>query len=260
MDALSAFSSEPLDSHSLIPLYLQLKDRILQLIATRAFDDKTPLPKEQDIARALGLSRGTVRRCFQDLVNDGTVVRRRGQGTFVAWQKDTHSLGTAFNFTAEISALGVEPSSRVLSLKRCEARSGISKRLAVLDGTQVWEIRRIRFADGKPMQYVTAFVPCSICPTICEEDLKSSLYTLIAEASGRLPARAEEVYEAINLNAREAQSLGVETGTAAMRVLRTTIDQHGHPFETSVIVLRADRNRFLLTLDTSTTRFSKITQ
>lgn len=259
MDTLSALSHEPLDHSSHTPLYQQLKERILQLIATRVFDEATPLPNEQDIAQSLGLSRGTVRRCFQDLVDEGTVVRRRGQGTFVAWQKSVHTIETAFNFTAEISALGMTPSSHVLSLRRREARLGISKRLRVPDGTEVWEIRRIRLADERPLQYVTAFVPCSVCPTLRKEDLASSLYTLIAEASGKMPARAEEVYEAINLDATEACGLGVAPGAAALRILRTTLDQHGQPFETSVIVLRADHNRFLVTLDTSGTQFSKIT-
>ncbi len=260
MDTLSTLAREPLDPNSPTPLYQQLKDRILQLIATRAFDEETPLPKEQDIAQVLGLSRGTVRRCFQDLVDDGTVVRRRGRGTFVAWPGDAHTLETAFNFTAEITALGMTPSSHVLSLRRRRARSGISKRLKVPDGTEVWEIRRIRLANDRPMQYVTAFVPCSVCPTLRAESLVSSLYSLIAEASGKMPARAEEIYEAVNLDASEARGLGVEPGTAALRILRTTFDQHGQPFETSVIVLRADRNRFRVTLDTGGAKFAKLTQ
>lgn len=260
MDALKALACEPLDPASDVPLYRQLKERIHQIIATRAFDEQTPLPAEQDIARALGLSRGTVRRCFQDLVDEGSVVRRRGKGTFVAWQRDAHTLDTAFNFTAEMTALGMTPSSRVLSLRRRAAKAGISRRLRVPDGTQVWEIRRVRLADGKPMQYVTAFVPCAVCPALREGDLASSLYTLVANASGKMPARAEEVYEAVNLDAAEAKALGLPVGTAALRVLRTTLDQHGNPFETSVIVLRGDRNRFLVTLGADGTSFSKVTQ
>ena len=42
-------------------------------------------------------------------------------------------------------------------------------------------------------------------------------------------------------------------------MLRTTFDQHMRPFEASVIILRGDRNRFMLTLDTGETSFSKVT-
>ncbi|WP_058270369.1 GntR family transcriptional regulator [Olsenella massiliensis] len=259
MDPLTALAAEPLDPSLAKPLYQQLKERILQVVATRALNETTPLPTEESIARALGLSRGTVRRCFADLVREGHVIRKRGRGTFVVYQRQSHTLETSFNFTAEISALGKVPSSKVLRLGRVKARAGISRRLDVPDGTEVWEIRRVRYADGKPLQYVVAYVPVAVCPKIDEKALESSLYTLIAEASGRMPARAVEVYEAINLDAREASVLELSPGMAALRTLRTTFDAHGRPFEASVIILRADRNRFQLTLDTHGTTMSKIT-
>lgn len=258
MDALSALTGEPLDPSSPTPLYQQLRDRITQVIATRAFDATTPLPTEEQIAEALGLARGTVRRCFADLVDEGVVVRKRGKGTFVAWGGGPHTIGTAFNFTAEVQALGMEPSSRVLSLRQVAAHAGVSRRLRVEDGTPVWEIRRVRCADGRPLQHVTAYVPRDACPELAADDLTASLYTLIAEASGRMPARAEEVYEAVSIDAAEARSLELPVGSPALRVLRTTYDQHGRPFETSVIVLRADRNRLAVRLDASGTTFSKV--
>lgn len=66
--------------------------------------------------------------------------------------------------------------------------------------------------------------------------------------------------EAVNLDASEARPLGVPPRTAALRVLRTTYYRHGRPFEASVIILLADRNRFRLTLDAGGTTFSKSTR
>ena len=63
MNALDAICATPLDKTSDVPLYLQLKLRLMGLIATHAFDGQTPLPAEADICRALNLSRSTVRRC-----------------------------------------------------------------------------------------------------------------------------------------------------------------------------------------------------
>lgn len=260
MNALEVLSSRPLDPSSSIPLYQQLEERMLELIATRAFGEDDPLPNEEDIARVTGLSRGTVRRCFKDLVDDGRVVRRRGRGTFVNYHQDDHNMETAFNFTAEISALGKRPSSRVLSLRRRAASGGVSKSLRVPEGTKVWEITRVRLANEKPMQIVTAYVPCELCPDLTEDALVSSLYTLIAEASGCVPAKAIEVYEAINLSAREADALCVPKGTPAIRTIRTTYDAYDRPFEASVIVLRGDCNQFMLRLDARGTHFSKITK
>ena len=103
-----------------------------------------------------------------------------------------------------------------------------------------------------------ANIPLSVLENLTKKDLESSLYALIADASGSRPAKAVEVYEAINLDAKEARALGMSTGAAALRTLRTTYDAHGKPFEASVIISRADRNRFQVTLDTSGTTFSKV--
>lgn len=259
MDVLQTLAQRPLDPDSAVPLYRQLKERILQVIATRALDANTPLPNEEDIAKTLGLSRGTVRHCFKDLVDEHRVVRRRGQGTFVNYKQEEHTLETAFNFTQEIAALGMTPSSRVLSLKKKAANSVIAKRLEIPRGTKIWEIRRVRLADEKPMQCVTAFVPCSFCPELTAESLASSLYTRIAEATGTMPAKAVEVYEAVNLDQAEARALQVPPNVAALRTIRVTYDEAGQPFEASVIVSRADRSRFMLTLTTEGTSFSKVT-
>lgn len=259
MDVLTALSQRPLEYDSEIPLYQQLKERILQVIATRSLDADTALPTEQDIAKRMGLARGTVRRCFRDLVDGGHVIRRRGAGTFVSFRTSPHTIDVAFNFTTEITALGMTPSSKVLGLRLRQAEAGVARRLAVPDGTRVWEVRRVRLADGVPMQYVTAYVPHSCCPSLTEKALESSLYALITEASGKMPAKAEEVYEAINLDRREAEALGLSSGAAALRTLRTTYDASGRPFEASVIISRADRNRLMVTLDTEGVSFSKLT-
>ncbi|GEM_PF-6818300 len=58
---------------------------------------------------------------------------------------------------------------------------------------------------------------------------------------------------------REAEALEVPKGTAALRTLRTSCDSYGRPLETSVIILRADLNRFMLKLDANGSHFSKIT-
>lgn len=110
------------------------------------------------------------------------------------------------------------------------------------------------------MRVVTAYVPCDVRPSLTEKDLSSSLCALIAEASGRMPGRAEESCEAVNLDASEARPLGVPPRTAALRVPRTTYYRHGRPFEASAIILRADRSRFRLTLDAGGTTFSKSTR
>lgn len=261
MDALPAIAQAPLDEASELPLYRQLYQRITQFIASGSLDATTPLPTEKQLCEAFGLSRATVRRCFQDLVDEGRVVRRRGQGTFVSPGAGAASAlghGDTLSFSAEMRKAGRTPSSRVLGLRRRQATKGISRRLDIPDGTPVWEVRRLRLADDQPMQLAVAYVPEELCPELTKADLESSLYALIAEKSDRLPGRAEETYEAVCLDASEAKALGVRPGTAAMRVLRTTYDTSGRPFEASVLIAPGDRDRLVVSLSPTGTELRRV--
>ena len=115
MDMISFLASEPFDRSGDTPLYVQLKHRIALLIASQAFDTKTPLPRELEICERLELSRATVRRCFQDLVIEGRVVRKRGQGTFIKPQTSAPGIDLALNFSARMREAGRVPSSQILA-------------------------------------------------------------------------------------------------------------------------------------------------
>ncbi len=54
------------------------------LITRSGTKPDTPLPSETELCDELGVSRNTVRRAYELLVDDGLVVRRQGVGAFVA--------------------------------------------------------------------------------------------------------------------------------------------------------------------------------
>jgi len=258
MDALSTIAGHPLDQNSSVPLYLQLEERILQLIATHSYDGGEPLPAETDICSALGLSRATVRRCFQDLVDQGRVTRRRGQGTFVSRSSGERGVDVALNFSARMKAKGKEPTSRLVSFRRAHASSGVARQLRLPEGEDVWEIRRLRLSDDEPMELNTAYVAIATCPGLSKKDLEGSLYAHLAERSGILPASAEEYIDAVALDAAEARLLGQRAGMPAFRTLRTTVDASGRPFEVAVIVSRSDRTRLHVVMGGSGSTFSVV--
>ncbi len=236
MDMISFLASEPFDRSGDTPLYVQLKHRIALLIASQAFDTKTPLPRELEICERLELSRATVRRCFQDLVIEGRVVRKRGQGTFIKPQTSAPGIDLALNFSARMREAGRVPSSQILAFSSIPAVRGIASGLKVPEGTPVWEIRRLRLANDKPMELNYVYIPVSLCPELTRKDVDGSLYAYIAEKTGILPASVDAVYETVNLDKHEARLLGQNTGKAAMRIVRSTYDKTGTPFEVGVLI------------------------
>lgn len=71
-----------LDANSSSPLYVQLADYYRQRILSGTIVPGDRLASEPEIAEQLGVSRGTVRRAMDILVEEGRLVSVRGKGTF----------------------------------------------------------------------------------------------------------------------------------------------------------------------------------
>ena len=72
-----------LDRSSRVPLYLQIKNRLRELILSGALPEGTQLPPERKLAATLGVTRGTVTNAYRELVADGLAEARVGRGTVV---------------------------------------------------------------------------------------------------------------------------------------------------------------------------------
>ncbi len=73
-----------IDRNAKIPIYLQLKRHFERLIHKGTFPVGYKLPASRDLARNLGLNRGTVINAYSELEAEGWVHSHIGQGTFVA--------------------------------------------------------------------------------------------------------------------------------------------------------------------------------
>jgi GntR family transcriptional regulator len=73
-----------LSAASGMPFYRQITDQMSALIRSGQLPAGTLLPSVRELAAELMVSLITVRRAYADLEAAGLVVRRQGQGTFVA--------------------------------------------------------------------------------------------------------------------------------------------------------------------------------
>ena len=79
----SVFHVEPqLD----IPIYQQLVDRVRTAVKQGDLSDGQQLPTVQELADALGVAKGTVKRAYDELEHSGLVEKIQGRGTFVSYK------------------------------------------------------------------------------------------------------------------------------------------------------------------------------
>lgn len=72
-----------LDRDNGVPLYVQLREQVAELIESRLWREGLKLPTERRLAQVLGVSRNTVSLAYNDLVDRGLIESHQGRGTFV---------------------------------------------------------------------------------------------------------------------------------------------------------------------------------
>ncbi len=66
-----------------LPIYRQLRDRVVAMILEGALTDGDALPSVRNVAAEYRLNPLTVLKGYQELVDEGLVEKKRGRGMFV---------------------------------------------------------------------------------------------------------------------------------------------------------------------------------
>ena len=240
------------------PVYLQLSNYFSARISSGELREGDALPTETALCKLLSISRSTVRQAFQMLEEEGVIVRKKRVGTRVCKPKLKRSINNLYNFTTEMIALGLTPSSKVLSFTTVHPPVKIAETLHLSAGESCFRIERLRLADGEPLLMETAYIPTRICPQLAREQLNDSLYATIRDCSGSSPQEAVEIYEAVTLVKRDAELLHMRAGEAGFRIQRISKNTAGQIFEYCIELARGDRNKFQIVLKNSGVQYSRV--
>ncbi|WP_298936506.1 GntR family transcriptional regulator [uncultured Ruegeria sp.] len=229
------------------PRYVRLRKRIEESIETGLLGESAPLPAEREIATLTGLSRVTVRRAMQDLVDRGIIVQRQGSGSFVSdgTPKVEQSLSRLTSFTEDMTRRGLNSSSEWLERGVHTPSPEEVMALALSSGEAVARISRLRRANDRPMAIERASLPIDILPK--PQLVDSSLYEVLGR-DGNRPVRALQRISAINLESEDSALLGVEPGAAGLRIVRTSYLANRRVVEFTRSIYRGDAYDFVAEL------------
>ena len=229
----------------LVPRYYQLKQILEKRIQLGEFQPDDQFPTDESLCDEYRLSRGTVRRAIDMLVDEGRLRRQQGRGTFVTVPLLVPVFFRLSSFNEEMRQRGRTPATQVLHLKVVPASEPVAVDLELALGEEVIEISRLRLADGQPMALETRYLAYKICPDLLNEDLeKQSIHSLLIDKYNIPLIRARHMIEARVLTTREAEVLQVSPGSAGFFVSRVTYTLNDRPVTRYHIVYRGDEYRF----------------
>lgn len=234
-----------LDHESFIPLYHQLKEIIEEKIGSSEWKTGDKISSENELRKMYNISRNTVQKALDELVQEGVLQRQQGKGTFVSKPKIEQPLTGFYSFSKVIANQGMKAKDVILDLEIKSAEYKIAKKLQISQGEDVIALQRLRSANNEPIILETSYLPKSIVTELSREDLAEfSLYDLLEEKFGVIVIKAKETFEPVLIRSYEEEFLDVKAGTPGLLLDRVAYDKDGRIVEYCRSIVRGDRCRF----------------
>ena len=235
-----------IDKASPVPLYHQVAQSLEAAIRTGGLPGGSRLDTEMDLAARLNLSRPTLHKAIEELVQSGLVVRKRGVGAQVIATEARHARGVSSHFD-DMHRLGKHPTSEVLSFSHLEADSRTRESLNLPINAHVYHFTRLRKVGGRPQALMENWVRDDIVK-LDEVSLSSrGLYEILRSAGVDFRVANQRIGATV-ANDYQANVLQTDAGSALVTMERTEIDETGRRVEAGRHVYLADSYAFAMTL------------
>jgi GntR family transcriptional regulator len=221
-----------------IPLYRQVQQQI-QATIDQGCDRDIPL-SDAELSERFGVSRITVRRAVDELVDAGILYRIQGVGTFVRPRKlrekltlngflDTWSRGEG-KFAVEVSAF-----------RQVSADKELAAQLKVQHDEPLIYVQRLRFQKDVLVAVDDRYLIARHCRTLTKQDvLRSSIVDHFQNREKIRLDRGDMDIEARLANAQQARALKIRKGRPVLVRRVTFYDTRSRPVFAGISLYRAD--------------------
>ncbi|SDL07068.1 GntR family transcriptional regulator [Nonomuraea maritima] len=225
------------------PLWVQAAELIERQVREGVLPAGRRLPAERDLCTQLGISRVTLRRALQHLVERGVMRSSHGRGWYVAARSDREWPNSLESFTETARRKGLVPTSRVLRAEVKHASLDEADEFGVAAGADVFLLERVRMLDGVPIAVDSSRVVANLVPGLASVDFSRASLLDELVAAGAEPVVAESTIEARGCAPEHAEPLQLEPGDPVLTMSQTMTDATDRVVLVSTITYRGDRYR-----------------
>jgi GntR family transcriptional regulator len=211
------------------PLYRRLADDLRAEIAALRPGDR--IASEPELVKRAGVSRATVAKAIEALVEEQLLVRRQGKGTFVTVPPLHRAPGRLRSFSESVSASGHRTSSELLAFGPAQWSAGLpfapDEKLVGLD--------RLRRADDVPIALHYSVIAAALAAEVgltrgLVAEHAFSLYRHFERAGLRIDHGFERLHARLP-DAKERQLLDLDKTDVVVEVQRLSYDADGRLLE-----------------------------
>ena len=230
-----------------MPLYRVVKRSLLNAIESGTCPPGETLPSETEIAGAMGVSIGTLRRAVDELAAEHILVRRQGRGTFVATHSTDRFLFQFFHVERE-DGLREAPLVDLVSFERTRAEDEPAQALQLRTGEPVIRIENRLRLQGSAVIYDRLTLPSLLFKGLTEKRFRErpgTIYQLYQSDFGISVLRAKERARAGAADRNVVRVLGLTPGQPVMQVHRTALTFGDRPVEHRISIINTAHHDYV---------------
>lgn len=221
-----------IDEHK--PLYLQIKEAILQQIKEKELVAGDKLLSEAQFQKSFQVSRITVRKAIDELVEEGYLTRLQGKGTFVKHQNQ--GIQKSLSLTQVCLDQGKKLTSDVLAVKESIVPADF---IPLFNSDKSIMIERLRKVDGVAIMLEKNYLPTEFT-FLYECDLSGSLYEVLAEHEITPKVKGMNQVGIKQLTDQQAVLFNVQSGLSVIQHKGTVYDTKNQLVLASEELVRVD--------------------
>lgn len=238
--------------NTILPIYYQIRETIKAWIINKEFDFGEKIPSENELAEKFGVSRLTIRQAISKLVQEGFLISKRGEGTFVTRNQDLIN-SFSLEFTGFMDDLFYQISkskTKSVEIHKIPIPKLIKEKLELEKGEEeIIQIKRVRLLENKPFAYTINYLPLEIGTRINEKDLyKKFLLQIIEEDLGIQLTEAFQTIQASFADQEVSEKLEMASGAPTLFVERVMYAEKRRPIELVQSSYRGDLYKYIVHL------------
>lgn len=152
------------------PLYRQIKEYIVENIDKNTWKTGQKVSSEAELGNLFKTSRMTVNRALRELAAEGRVVRKQGDGTYVASLKPQSALLEITSIAEEIKKSGAKYSAQVHLLCEEKATPELAAGMQLQPYSTLLHSVLTHKKNGVPVQLSDRYINPAIAPNYLKQD------------------------------------------------------------------------------------------
>jgi len=236
----------------LLPVYYSIKQTIKSWIIKGEFQSGDKIPSEHELANMFTVNRLTVRQAISQLAQEGFLVSKRGEGTFVTKNEDLiNSFSLEFSgFMDDLFYQISKSKTKTVEIHHILPTYSIREKLKLNnDDENIIQIKRVRFLQNKPFAYTVNYLPIPIGEKIRKADLyKKPLLQIIEQDLGITFTEAFQTIEASFADQEVSEKLGMPFGSPVLFVERVMYTKNKKAVEVVQSSYRGDIYKYIVRL------------